>query len=241
MSDTFTLTPVRHLVARLVTHEWAWAADNRDDIARNWARRRAASPAIFDGRVLLACACRIAGDICTIDLFEAPYSCLIAFRDAGSPDPAVTNAFAAIVPWSADGAAVLGIMGAHTANGGQAYFPCGTPDRNDIRASGTVDLAGSAAREFREETGIVPAPDAPGNWVLVSGQSQSAFLRPVHFPDDAETLLTRMEAHRRAETDPELAGFLAVRGPDEIDADRMPGFVRAYLIRAFAGGPFGAG
>ena len=235
MSEAFTQTPLRRLDARRVAYDWPWARDNRTAIAENWARRRAAAPAMFDGRVLLAGACRVAAGACAIDLFETAYSSLIAFRDAGSPDPAVANAFAAVVPWTADGAAILGIMGGHTANAGQAYFPCGTPDLSDVRPDGAVDLAGSALREFHEETGIRLPPGGPEGWVLVSGQSQRAFLRPVRLPEDSATLLARMEAHRRAESAPELAGFLAARGPDDIDPARMPGFVCAYLARAFAG------
>lgn len=235
MSDGFTLTSIRHLDARLVTHDWAWAEENADAIATNWARRRIVAPTMFDGRVLLACACRVEGDVCRIDLFETAYSCFLAFRDAGSPDPVVTNAFAALVPWTADGATLLGIMGGHTANAGQVYFPCGTPDRNDIRPGGRVDLAGSAARELREETGIVLAPDTPEDWVLLAGRNQRAFLRPIRFDEDAVTLLARMETYRSAEAAPELTGFLAVRGPGDIEGARIPAYVRAYLATAFAG------
>lgn len=235
MSESFTWTRLRHLEARLVAHDWAWARDNAETIAATWARRCAERSGLFDGRVLLARACRITGDRCEIDLFEVAYSQFLAFRQAGSPDPAVTNAFAAIVPWTADGAALLGIMGSHTANAGQIYFACGTPDRDDIRPGGEVDLAGSAAREFREETGIALAPDAAEAWVLLSGESQRAFLRPVRFAEETDALLARMEAHRRAEAAPELAGFVTVRGRDDLDPTRMPPFVRAYLEGAFAG------
>ncbi|MCJ2034023.1 NUDIX hydrolase [Methylobacterium sp. J-068] len=234
MSDAFTLTPLRALTARLVTHDWAWAEANAAAIARNWERRRAAAPAMFDGRVLLARACRVTEGVCAVELFETAYASFLAFRDAGSPDPEVTNAFAAVAPWTADGAALLGLMGGQTANAGQAYFPCGTPDRDDVRPGGRVDLAGSAAREFREETGIGLAPDAPEDWVLVSGQGQRAFLRPVRFAEDAATLLARMEAHCRGEDAPELAGFLTVRGAGDLDAARIAGFARAYLAREFA-------
>jgi len=234
LSDGFTLTPLRHIEARLVPSEWAWARDHAETIAETWARRRAERPDLFDGRVLLARDCRIDGSACVIDLFEVAYSQFLAFRHAGSPDPAVTNAFAAVVPWSSDGAALLGIMGGHTANAGQIYFACGTPDHTDIRDGSRVDLAGSAGREFLEETGLVLPPDAPEEWVLVSGQSQRAFLRPVRFAETAKALHGRMEGHRRSEAAPELAGFAIARGPDDLDAARMPGFVRAYLARAFA-------
>lgn len=232
MSDGFRMTRLREIAARLVSYEWSWAEESAPAIAAHWERRRAERPALFDGIVLMACGVAVAEGLCRIDLFETRYSHFIAYRDAGPFGGPVANTFAAIVPWSADGAALVGEMGPHTANAGQLYFPCGTPDRGDIRGA-AVDLAGSAEREFAEETGL-PLPDGAGtDWVLLEGQGQLAFLRPVRFPETAEALLARAEAHRQAEAEPELAGFRALRGPADLDARRMPGFVRAYLADAF--------
>ncbi|WP_336487688.1 NUDIX hydrolase [Methylobacterium nigriterrae] len=230
--DGFTLHRLRRLEARLVPYEWDWARDNADTIAENWGRRLAARPGLFDGPVLLACGCAIEGEACEARFFETRYARFIAFRDAGSPDPRVENAFAAIVPWARDGAVLLGEMGGHTANAGQIYFPCGTPDRGDTRGD-VVDLAGSAAREFREETGLALPADAPGDWVLLRGEGQLAFLRPVRFPCDAAALQARIERLRRREAEPELARIVVARGRECIDPARMPGFVRAYLADAF--------
>ncbi|HEX8417196.1 MAG TPA: NUDIX hydrolase [Methylobacterium sp.] len=229
----FAVGRLRHLSARLVPYDWAWAADNAAAIAANWSRRRTERPSLFDGRVLLACGHASARDACEVALFETDFSRFLAHRDAGDPDPSVANAFAAIVPHSADGAVILGRMGGHTANAGQIYFACGTPDPSDIRADGRVDLAGSAAREFSEETGIGLPQDAAEGWVLLRGEGQLAFLRPVRFAEDAATLIDRMEAHRSSEAEPELAGFVVTRRPADIDPTRMPGFVRAYLAQAF--------
>jgi 8-oxo-dGTP pyrophosphatase MutT (NUDIX family) len=226
----FTLTHLTRLSARLCDHDWIWARENADGIARNWARRLKEKPGLFDGPVLLACGCTIRDGACEAQLFETRYSRFIAFRDAGSPDESVANAFSAIVPHTADGALLLGQMGPHTANAGQVYFPCGTPDRDDVRDGGAVDLAGSAAREFREETGL-PLPDdaedAP--WVLLRGEGQLAFLRPVRFNARADELIARAEGHRAREAEPELARLVVARGQADIDPARMPGFVRAYL------------
>ena len=146
------------------------------------------------------------------------------------------NAFAAIVPRTADGGILLGIMGGHTANAGRVYFPCGTPDLADVRAGGLVDLAGSAARELAEETGLTLPTSAPEAWILARGEGQLAFLRPVYVGKEAEAVRTRMEHHRLAEAEPELAGFVVARHVGDIDPSRMPGFVRAYLARVFEGG-----
>lgn len=229
----FSLTPLDRISARRVEHDWAWARDNAEAIDRNWERRLAETPGLFDGPVYLASGCVLADGACEASLFEVRYSRFLAFRDAGVPDALVANAFAAIVPHSTDGAVILGVMGAHTANAGQIYFPCGTPDQGDLREDGTVDLAGSAAREFLEETGLTLPERAEEEWVLLRGDGQLAFLRPVRFDLDAEALKARIEAHRAREDEPELARGVVARSRADIDAARMPGFVQAYLASVF--------
>lgn len=229
----FTLTPLKQVSARLSPYEWAWARDNEASIDRNWQRRLETTPGLFDGPVYLASGCTIADGACEAAFFEARYSRFIAFRDAGVPDALVANAFAAIVPHTADGAVVLGVMGTHTANAGQIYFPCGTPDPGDRRDDGTVDLAGSAERELLEETGLALPEGAAQDWVLLRGDGQLAFLRPVRFDLDAEALKARIDAHRGHEDEPELAHSVIARSRADIDAGRMPGYVQAYLASVF--------
>lgn len=226
----FTLTRLVTVSARLVAHDWVWARENAEAIEQNWRRRVSERPAMFDGTVLLSPGCTIRNGACEVAFFETRFSRFLASRDLGSPDASVFNAFSAIVPHTADGAILLGEMAAHTANAGQVYFPCGTPDGDDVRAGGHVDLAGSAARELLEETGLaLPDGAETAPWVLLRGEGQLAFLRPVRFAETADALLAQVEAHRRQEREPELARLVVARGAADIDPARMPGFVRAYL------------
>jgi 8-oxo-dGTP pyrophosphatase MutT (NUDIX family) len=232
MSNGFRITQLAAVTARFVTYDWAFPRENAAAIAAHWQTRIARAPGMFDGTVLLCCDHAVADGAARLDLFATRYARFIAFRDAGSPDARVANAFAAVVPVARDGAVLLGEMGGHTANAGQIYFPCGTPDPDDIQGA-RVDLAGSAARELAEETGLALPDEAETDWVLLEGEGQLAFLRPVRFPETAARLVARIADHLGAEAEPELAGMHVVRGRDDIDAARMPGFVRAYLADAF--------
>jgi 8-oxo-dGTP pyrophosphatase MutT (NUDIX family) len=227
------LRRVRAVTAALGPFDWAWARDNRARIEAHWARRRADRPAMFNGRVMLARAMAERDGVCHAALFETDYATLTAFRDLGFPDPGILNVFAAVAPRSRDGAYLLGRMNGHTANAGQVYFACGTPDPEDVRSGGRVDLGASALRELHEETGLVP-PETEGGWTIVREGGHLAFLRPMQFAEDADTLLARARAHLAAEAVPELADVVAVRGPGEIDPATMPLYAQAFLRDAFA-------
>lgn len=237
MSDGFRITQLAAVTARFVTYDWAFPRENAAAIAAHWQTRIARAPGMFDGTVLLCCDHAVADEAARLDLFATRYATFTYYRDtrhadARIADARIANAFAAIVPWTSDGAVLLGEMGARTANAGQLYFPCGTPDPDDIQGA-RVDLAGSAARELAEETGLALPDEAETDWVLLEGEGQLAFLRPVRFPETAARLVARIADHLGAEAEPELAGMHVVRGRDDIDAARMPGFVRAYLADAF--------
>lgn len=232
MSDGFRITQLAAVTARFVTYDWAFPRENADAIAAHWQTRIARAPGMFDGTVLLCCDHAVADRAARLDLFATRYATFTYYRDTRHADARIANAFAAIVPWTSDGAVLLGEMGARTANAGQLYFPCGTPDPDDIQGA-RVDLAGSAARELAEETGLALPDEAETDWVLLEGEGQLAFLRPVRFPETAARLVARIADHLGAEAEPELAGMHVVRGRDDIDAARMPGFVRAYLADAF--------
>lgn len=221
--------------ARLERRPWHWAEANRAAIAAHWERRRAAQPRLFDGRVLVVCGLDPAGeDALDVTFLETGYAALLAWLDLGAPaEGEVLNGFAMGALRAADGAFVLGVMAAHTANTGRIYFPAGTPDLSDARPDGSVDLAASVVRELEEETGLGPADYRVGRgWTLVQARGRLAFLKPVHLAEPAEDARARILANLAAQEEPELADVVVVRDRAGIEAARMPDFLPLYLARA---------
>jgi 8-oxo-dGTP pyrophosphatase MutT (NUDIX family) len=123
-------------------------------------------------------------------------------------------------------------MGAHTANAGAIYFPCGTPDPSDIVAD-KVDLASSVARELKEETGLDIAEfDAGPGWTTVGDRQLIVQVKTLRSGLSAQELRTRMLAHLASEKQPELSDIVIVRSQRDY-RPAMPPFVTAWLDELF--------
>jgi 8-oxo-dGTP pyrophosphatase MutT (NUDIX family) len=212
---------------------WAFAQARRAEIDALFAERRARQPRIWNGRCVLASRYAIAGRDLAGACFETDYASFLAWRDWGFPAADAVNVFAMGALRSRDGAFLLGVMGAHTANAGRIYFPAGTPEPDDV-ADGALDLAGNVAREVAEETGLAPADyvAAPG-WHAVAWGARLALMKVLEADAPAHDLQERMRAHIAGETDPELADIRIVRGPADFEP-LMPPFVTAFLAHALA-------
>ena len=123
--------------------EWTTRPEDR---TRLWQARHdaywaqcALRPKLWNGRVLLLNSFAVEGDLCRGAFFEAPFADLSAWRAWGFPPAGAWNCFAMGALRTQDGAFLLGEMGAHTINHGDVYFPCGTPDFEDVRGT-HVDL-----------------------------------------------------------------------------------------------------
>jgi hypothetical protein len=215
---------------------WPFADENRPAIEAHWARLLAAKPKLFNGRVLLLHRWAIEGGTFRGAYLDTDYASFLALRDLGFPDKGKRNCFSMAALQAADGAFLLGEMGAHTANAGAVYFAAGTPDLDDV-VEGRVDLARSVTRELGEETGLDPATlvIAPG-WTMVAQGPRIALMRRMVSPLASGDLARRIEAFLASETEPELARMHVVRSLDDVPADRMPPFQLAYLRHVLGGG-----
>ena len=235
MSGAAQIFRVAEIDARVTPFDWDFARERADEIATHWRKAVAQKPAMFDGRVLLGHTIEHLpenGGILRSRYFETAFSAFLAYRDFDFPGH-VFNGFAMAALRSADGAFLLGEMGAHTASAGMSYFPAGTPDRNDINGD-RVDLAGSVSRELREETGLeIDDCAIDSTWTIVQLGGRVACMRPVRVKESADAIVARVDEFLARDVEPELAGIRIVRDMRDLDRLRVPEFTRVYLEHEF--------
>lgn len=213
---------------------WPFAQERRAEIDTYFAELRRRKPALWNGRVLLMHRHDMRDGVFRGEYLETDYASFLAWRHWDAGGAGVVDCFGAAAVVAADGAVLLGVMGAHTANAGCVYFPAGTPDPSDI-ADGKVDLAASVARELEEETGLVLADLTPDHgWVGLADGPLIAQIKTLRSALDAETLRARMLGHIAREPQPELADIRIVRAPADFEP-AMPAFVTVFLAAHFDG------
>jgi 8-oxo-dGTP pyrophosphatase MutT (NUDIX family) len=228
------ITRVSEVDARSETRGWPWADVNRDAISANWQQRIAAKPQMFNGRVLLLGKVSVTPQLCRSTYFETEYANLVGWIDLEHPDPSVANGFAMGALRGSDGAFICGVMADHTANAGRVYFAAGTPDRSDLRADGSVDLAGSLTRELIEETGLHETDyTVSDEWIVVERWPTVAMMRLVNLDVPAEQGAARIKALIARQREPELKDLRIVRSPDDIDPGTMPLFLQSFFRWSF--------
>jgi 8-oxo-dGTP pyrophosphatase MutT (NUDIX family) len=228
-----TIFPIDRLELVFAQKGWTFAEQRRIDIDVYFDELRRKKPTIWNGRVLLLHNYAMNENVFRGAYLETDFASFTAWRHWGHPYASVHDCFGAAAILSADGAFLLGVMGPHTANAGSIYFPCGTPDLNDILA-GKVDLHLSVARELKEETGCdISEFTADPGWATVIDDPCIMHAKLLHSSEKAETLRARMLGHLKWEEQPELSDIRIVRGVADI-SPAMPRFVITYLRHYFA-------
>lgn len=223
-----TIHPIDRFEVGFAPFRWPFAETRRDDIAAHFAASRQETPQLWNGRVLLMRDFAIGGGALRGSYFETGFADFLAWRDWNFPDPAVVNCFPMGALHGSDGAFLLGVMSAGTANPGRIYFAAGTPDRDDLRGD-RVDLLGNILREIGEETGLA-AGDlaiAPG-WHAVVDGPRVALMKSIEVPLPAPLVRERMLRHLAGQAEPELSDIRIVRSAADLDP-AMPRFVASYL------------
>jgi hypothetical protein len=228
------IVPLDRLDVSFVPYAWPFAEARAGDIAAHFAARRRATPQLWNGRILLMRGFAIADGALRGQYFETGFADFLAWRDWNFPDPAVVNCFAMGALRASDGAFLMGVMSAATANAGRIYFAAGTPDCSDLRGD-SVDLAGNVLREIGEETGLAAADLAVASgWHAVVDGPRVAVMKPIALPLPAAEARARMLRHLAGEREPELSDIRIVRSAADLDP-AMPPFVTAYLAHVWEG------
>jgi 8-oxo-dGTP pyrophosphatase MutT (NUDIX family) len=208
---------------------WRFAEERRAEIDAHFERQRVEKPELWNGRLLLLRHWSIEGSVFRGDCFETDFASMLAWRDFGYPDMTVFNCFGMAALRAADGAYLLGEMSAGTANGGSIYFPSGAPDLTDLR-EGVLDLAGNVMRELAEETGLTADDvEIDGGWTCICHGQRIAMMRGMQAHANADALRARMLDHVARDLHQELADIHVVRGPRDINPQRMPPWITAYF------------
>lgn len=228
-----SLIPLQSIDLVFEDRPWDWAVREEARISAHWQEKAKGNQALFDGRVLITWRYDIVNGILRGACLETDFSKFLAWRDFGFPDQSVINIFAMAALRAEDGAYLLGVMGAHTANPGRIYFPAGTPDPHDI-VDGRVDLAGSVIRELMEETGLGADDVEIGNGFTAIRRSQRlAVMRDLRVRGSAEDVRARVRANLATLEEDELDDLYIVRGRDDLDPARMPDFIVDFLCARF--------
>jgi hypothetical protein len=225
---------VDRLELALEPKPWTFADARRADIDANFAALQREKPALWNGRVLMLHRYTMKDGVFSGSYLETDYASFAAWQKWGMPEAGVYDCFGAAAVMAADGAFLLGRMGVQTFHAGHIYFPCGTPDPDDI-VGARVDLDVSVARELKEETGLdIAGFTAEPGWTTVIDGALIAQIKVLKSNQNAEALRKRMLDHLAREKQPELSDILIVRGPGDFDP-AMRRFVTAFLAQRFAG------
>jgi 8-oxo-dGTP pyrophosphatase MutT (NUDIX family) len=230
---SLAVVPIERLSFVFEPAPWRFADERRAEIDAHFAQRSAGNSQIWNGRVVLAHGYEVDGRNLAGTCFETDFASFLAWRDWGFPDVAAVNCFSMGALRGSDGAFLLGVMSAGTANAGRIYFPAGTPEPADV-VDGHLDLAGNVVREVAEETGLEAADyTADAGWHAVPAGPRLALMKLLTADVPARELQERIRGFIGREKNSELADIRIVRAPADFDP-MMPPFVTAFLSHALS-------
>jgi 8-oxo-dGTP pyrophosphatase MutT (NUDIX family) len=229
------ITRLTAIDARYEPVEWEFSTQHRAEIDAHWAKLLLDKPKMFNGTVLMQHRWMLQNGIYTAAYAPVDYASLLSWHHFGLPGPPRRNGFAMAALRAIDGAFVLGVMGAHTANAGKIYFPGGTPDMSDVTADGRVDLATSMTRELFEETGLNATEiNIDEQWILVTSAQRAAFMKNARLKVNAKTAREMILDRLATQTDQELSDIAIVRTAADINLEKTPAFAADFMRSIFA-------
>lgn len=234
------LHEINEIRLRLRPGAWPIADDLHPKIEAHWAACLSANPHLWNGRVLGTIApgepggISIRDGVLTGEAVEGDFAGFIAWRDWGFPEIGIRNLFGSALVLSSDGALILGVMGATTANAGKIYPPGGSLEPADVDADGNVDVVASIERELWEETGLTAAEATMEGMMAAFDGPRVSIGRILRFPMVADDLIAVIMAELDRQEERELERVVAFRNAAELDRPEVTTYSRAFGARLLA-------
>ncbi|MDO9384327.1 MAG: NUDIX hydrolase [Hyphomicrobiaceae bacterium] len=221
---------VQSHVLRVVDEAWPFSIEASAQIANHWQRRVEQNPSFFNGRIHLLRQWELLNGHFSGELLKTDFASFLYWREHEYPDRSVRDCFGSALLRSSDGQIILGRQSPGHINSGLTYFPGGFIDHRDVAADGTVDVAGSVAREIAEELGFPDGTFAAvaGAYLTFDGQLLSIAIDHVS-AQDAVSLTQSASRFIASEPDSELEAVVAVATPADYAHLAMPDFTKALL------------
>jgi 8-oxo-dGTP pyrophosphatase MutT (NUDIX family) len=224
------VVPVSTVDLRAREAPWPFAERNAAAIALHWEKRQSENPGFFNGTIHMLQSYELHGGHFRGRVFPTRFANFLYWRDHGCPDKSVRDCFGSALIRSNDGQYILGRQAPGHINTGMTYLPGGFIDQRDVDAEGRVDIAGSVAREMREEAGFDATDFAKSGGALLTFDENLLSIA-IEFVSsaNAEVLLAEGEAHVRTDSEGELEALVAIRTMTDLDALQVPAYARHLL------------
>ena len=202
-----------------------YEVEHAEAIEANWQGEAARNPALFDGKVMLFSRLAWRAGKLDASCHAVRFATYLYWRRTRASATA-EHLYSHAMPVTSDGALVTVRMGAHTANAGRVYFAAGSLDLDDVR-NGRIDIAHNMVREVREETGIdLSGCKRDAAYHGYSSNGGTVIVRRYYLAEPADVVERRIRHFIAAESDPEIAEAVIVRGehdlPDGLAAHMPP-------------------
>ncbi len=236
MPSPFTVTPAAKPIRMTYLGEAVdLSPDARARVEAHWAKAAAANPHLTRGDVFAVTSCVETAQAFEITAMLSDFAHYLYYRrePQQSDDPPCRVAFSPVLAETADGFLILGEMAAHTVSAGKLQCPGGGLTRDNL-AGDRIDIAGNAAKELLEETGLRhdnPAHVAACRFAyLITGGSHKSIAAVYHAAlsvtaQEAQAIFTRHNASLdQSGEPPEFVRLVMV--------PNTPGGIEEFLARA---------
>ena len=214
------ILPVDEIDVRLDPAPHPFERDNAEAIAENWQQEIIATPALFDGTVVLLSELGYDRGRLFGRCHAVGYSTFLYWRKDRVATAA--HAFAHPMLVTSDNALIAIRMGPHTVNAGRVYFAAGSFEPEDF-VGGVVDAHGNMVREVQEETGldISQARRGKRHYALATERGTVIFRR--YFLDEtADEIASRVRDFVAGEKEPEIEEPVVIRNARDLPDGLMP-------------------